>query len=143
MDFTPGLSEESKNIRDESITQLRSQANEEQVLNKVKALMFAVWEGKSRVTRRQLAEFYKVPVATIDSNHNRHKDEFERDGVEVVANKRLQDVRRILHLTSKSPKETIYTAAGALRMGFILRDSEVAKEVRSCLLYTSPSPRDS
>lgn len=131
MDFTPGLLEESKTIRDESITQLRSKANEEQVLNKVKALMFAVWRGKSRVTRRQIAEFYKVQVATIDKNYKRHKKEFALDGVEVLRGKALNDARDILSLASTSSQETIYTAAGALRMGFILRDSEVAKEVRT------------
>ncbi len=131
MDFTPGLLEESKTIRDQSITQLRSQANEEQVLNKVKALMCAVWRGKSRVTRRRVAEFYEVQVATIDKNYKRHKKEFELDGVEVLRGMALNDARDILSLASTSSQETIYTAAGVLRMGFILRDSEVAKEVRS------------
>ncbi|NEP61333.1 MAG: hypothetical protein F6K31_30985 [Symploca sp. SIO2G7] len=40
----------------------------------------------------------------------------------------------MMSLTSKSPKETIYTPAGALRMGFILRDSEVAKAVRTAAI---------
>ena len=131
MDFTPGLLEESKTIRDESLTRLRSQANEEQVLNKVKALICAVWKGKSRVTRRQVAEFYEVQVATIDKNYKRHKKEFDLDGVEVLRGKALNDARDILSLASTSSQETIYTAAGVLRMGFILRDSEVAKEVRN------------
>ncbi len=131
MDFTPGLLEESKTIRDESLTRLRSQANEEQVLNKVKALMFAVWEGKSIISRKLLADFYEISILALDKNHQRYKDEFDKDGVEVIQGKRLRYVRDKLSLTSKSPKETVYTAAGALRMGFILRDSEVAKEVRS------------
>ena len=102
MDFTPGLLEESKTIRDESITQLRSQANEEQVLNKVKALMFAVWEGKSRVTRRQLAEFYEVSIETIDSNQQSHVEEFSRDGVKVYRGKDLKEAKRVLRLPSSS-----------------------------------------
>ena len=130
MDFTPGLLEESKTIRDESLTRLRSQSNEEQVLNRVKALMFAVWKGKSRITREQLAGFYEVPVATIYSNYKRHKEEFSNDGVEIYTGKDLQELKGILPVSSNTKEVVIYTAAGALRMGFILRDSEVAKEVR-------------
>lgn len=36
-----------------------------------------------------------------------------------------------MRLASKTSQETIYTSAGSLRMGFILRDSEVAKTVRT------------
>lgn len=61
------------------------------------------------------------------------KDEFDSDGVEVLSGAALREVRRIMRLTSSTPKETIYTSAGALRMGFILRDSEVAKTVRTAV----------
>ena len=134
MDFTPEFLEESPSARNEGLKRLKAQTNEEHVLNKVKSLVFAVWEGKSLITRNQLADFYEVPITTIDSNHQNHSQEFTRDGVKVYRGKDLRDVRGILPLTSKSPKETIYTAAGALRMGFILRDSEVAKEVRTVVI---------
>ena len=122
---------ESKSVRDESIAELKMQYSEEQVLNKIKVLFFAVWQDVGRVSRQQLADFYEVSVSTIDSNYQRNKEEFESDGVKVLRGGSLKDVRRIMRLTSKSPQETIYTPAGALRMGFILRDSKVAKEVRT------------
>ena len=105
--------------------------HKKQNLNKVKALLFAVWEGKSRVTKDQVAEFYEVSIDSLNKNYQRCKDEFDRDGVEVLRGERLREVKDILSLSPSSPKEIIYTAAGVLRMGFILRDSEIAREVRS------------
>jgi len=131
LDFSSDLLVESKAVREEGISRLKAQKSEEQVLNKVKQLFFAVWKDKSRTTRQQLAEFYEVPVATIDSNYKRHTEEFESDGVEVLRAFDLKDARGIMPLASTTSQETIYTSAGALRMGFILRDSEVAKTVRT------------
>jgi hypothetical protein len=85
-------------------------------------IYIGVWQGVGRISREQLADFYEVSVATIDSNYQRNKDEFASDGVEVLRGVGLKDVRRIMRLTSKTPQETVYTPAGALRMGFILRD---------------------
>lgn len=134
IEFTDEFFVESKSAREQGITQVKAQHSEEEILNKVKALFFAVWQGVGRISRQQLADFYEVPVNTIDTNHQRNKDEFDSDGVEVLRGKDLKDVRLIMSLTSKSPQETIYTPAGALRMGFILRDSEVAKAVRTATI---------
>lgn len=134
MDFTPKFLEESPSARNEGLKRLKAQTNEEHVLNKVKALVFAVWEGKSLVTRNQLSDFYEVTVDAIDKNYQRCKNEFKKDGVKVFQGKTLKDARDKMSLSPKSSKETIYTAAGALRMGFILRDSEVAKEVRTVVI---------
>jgi len=122
---------ESRSARNESVSEITSQLREQEILGKVKALMFAVWDGTPRISRQQLAEFYEVPIATIDSNYKRHTDEFELDGAKVLRGKGLSDARGILPLASKSSQETIYTPASALRMGFILRDSQVAKQVRT------------
>lgn len=134
MNFSDDFLVESKSAREEGLAKLKAQHSEEQILNKVKSLFFAIWQGVGRISRQQLANFYEVPIETIDSNHKRYRDEFEADGVEVLSGKDLNDVRSMIDLTSKSPKETIYTPAGALRMGFILRDSEVAKTVRTAAI---------
>ncbi len=125
---------ESKDARNQGLTELKAQHLEESVLNKVKVLVFAVLNGVGRITRQQLADFYEVSVETIDSNYERHKDEFEIDGVEVLRGNALKDGKRIMRLPSKSSQETIYTPAGVLRMGFILRESQVAKAVRTAVI---------
>jgi hypothetical protein len=134
MDLSDELLFESKTARDQGLVQLKLQYSEERLLNKAKTLLFAVWNGLGRITRQQLADFYEVSKEVIDKNYQRHKDEFDIDGVEVLRGKDLNDARDILSLASKSSQETIYTAAAALRMGFILRDSQVAKTVRTLVI---------
>jgi hypothetical protein len=131
MRLTEEMLVDSGDARSQGLSELERSARSEEILNKVKFLMFAVWDGKPRCSRKDLSEFYEVSVSTIDSNRQRHSDEFKLDGVEVFEGQALQDARRIMRLPSKSSQETIFTAAGALRMGFILRDSEVAKAVRT------------
>ena len=134
MDFSDDFLVESKAAREQGLAKLKAQHSEERILNKVKALFFAVWQGVGRTTRQQLADFYEVPIATVDSNYKRNKDEFDSDGVEVLRGERLREARGIMPLASSTAQETVYTPAGALRMGFILRDSEVAKTVRTAAI---------
>lgn len=105
---------ESKSARDEGLQAIRSREPEQDILNKVKSLMFAVWDGSSRVSRQQLADFYEVPVLTIDSNYQDHRSEFESDGVNIFKGKDLRGLRGVIPLSPNSPKETVYTATGAL-----------------------------
>lgn len=134
MEFSDEFLVESKSAREKGIAKLKAQRSEEEILNKVKVLFFAVWQGVGRISRQQLADFYEVSVNTVDTNYQRHKDEFDTDGVEVLLGKDLKEVRLMMSLTSFTPRETVYTPAGALRMGFILRDSEVAKTVRTAAI---------
>ena len=134
MDFSDDFLVESKSAREQGLAKLKAQHSEERILNKVKSLFFAVWKGVGRISRQELAEFYEVSVDTIDSNYQRNKDEFVSDGVEVLRGNDLREGKRIMRLPSSSSQETIYTPAGALRMGFILRDSEVAKTVRTAAI---------
>ncbi len=131
MQFSEDLLIESPTARSQGLVEIKSQSREQEVLSKVKALFFAVWDGTPRISRHHLAEFYEVSLDAINKNYQRFKDEFELDGVKVVRGNDLKEVKDILSLTSFTPQEVIYTPAGALRMGFILRDSPVAKRVRT------------
>lgn len=131
VDFSDEFLIESKTARDEGLASLKAQNSEIRILNKAKLLIFAVWQGVGLISRQQLADFYEVSLDAIDKNYQRNKDEFVTDGVKVLQSKELTEVRDILSLTSSTPKETVYTSAGVLRMGFILRDSQVARAVRT------------
>jgi len=131
MDLSDAILVESRSARDEGLAKLKVQHSEQQILNKVKNLFFAVWQDVGRVSREQLADFYEVPVKTIDSNYQRSKDEFEVDGVGIFLGQDLKEIKEVLSLSSYSKQAIVYTPAGALRMGFLLRDSEVAKQVRT------------
>ena len=131
LDFSSDYLVESKSAREQGIDKLKLQHSEERILKKVKQLFFAVWKDAARATRQQIADFYEVPVATIDSNYKDHKEEFQSDGVENVTGSDLKALKGVIPLSENAPAAVIYTPAGALRMGFILRDSEVAKTVRT------------
>ncbi|PEV40337.1 phage antirepressor KilAC domain-containing protein [Bacillus thuringiensis] len=105
-------------------------------------------------TTKQVAQFYKVPTATIATLVNDNREELRGDGyismsagdikksVSLVSNKTVIE-NKIGHYTITDgdtihelsySKTNLFPKRAILRIGMILRDSEVAKEVRSQLL---------
>lgn len=125
---------ESKTFRDEGVREARSKQTEELVLKRVKALMFAVWKDIGWMTTEQVAEFYEVSDKTVRASFGRHREEFLSDGAVILSGKELRDASYILQLASRASQVTIYTPAAVLRMGMILRDSEVARAVRDTII---------
>lgn len=109
------------------------------------------------MTIKQVADYFEVPVKTITSQYNYNKDEFDSDGVHL---KRLNDFKISSDLTSITRKSSqqgggliislgngteikipncgvkCFPKRAILRMGMLLRDSVIAKEVRTQLLNT-------
>lgn len=124
---------ESKSARSNQLANtLDDRATE--ILNKAKAVIFAVWQGKGIATTQQVASYYEVEEATIRQIASRNKDEIDLDGVKVLRGKELKDARYSLSLPSKSSQETAWTPRGFLRVGMLLTESEVAKTVRTQIL---------
>lgn len=129
--------------------------NRIEVLDKVKKL-FLLPELEC-MTITQVADYFEVPGRTISSQYNYNKDEFDSDGVHL---KQLNDFKSLSDLNSITlkttqrrgfleitlPNNTIVTIPNCgvkcfpkraiLRMGMLLRDSVIAKEVRTQLLNT-------
>lgn len=124
---------ESFSARENQLAQIESEQATE-ILSKIKSLYFALWEGEGIATTEQMGQFFNVEVATIRKVYHRHKDELATDGVKTLRGKALKDVRDILSLSSKQSNIMIWTPRAALRLGMLLRDSEVAKAVRTSLL---------
>jgi hypothetical protein len=124
---------ESKSARDNQLESV-SHEDAQSILDKVKALYFAVWKGVGTATTEQLAQFYEVPVGTVRPLLKPYKEEFEADGVKVLRAKALKDARCLFQLPSETSQALIWTPRAALRLGMILRDSAVAKAVRTSLL---------
>lgn len=125
---------ESVSARNEKLATLTHDASIDH-LNKAKALVMAVWQGTSIATTEQMAGYYEVSIETVKSVLLRSRDEFESDGLKVLKGKALSDVRFMMNLTSdKIPSLTIWTPRSALRLGMLLRDSAIAKQVRTLLL---------
>ncbi len=121
---------ESKSARDNQLESV-SPKDAQSILNKVKALFFAVWKNEGITTTEQLAAFYEIEPNSIRQVLKRHQDEFELDGLKSLRGKNLREVRDILSLTSTAVNLTIWTPRAALRLGMLLRDSVIAKAVRT------------
>lgn len=105
------------------------------VLDKAKGLLYFASIGSTEVaTTDQMAEFYEVPPETIRTTIKRNLEELESDGLKTLRGKALKDVSFIMKLSSQAPHLTLWTPRAALRLGMLLRDSEVAKQVRTVLL---------
>lgn len=124
---------ESKSLRDDKLNEVSNEKALES-LNKAKALIMAFWKGENIATTAQIAEFYEVSEDIARKTVSRHRDEFESDGLKVLRGKALNEVRDIMSLSPNSPNETIWNPRCALRLGMLLRDSEIAKLVRTVIL---------
>lgn len=118
------------------------------VLEKVKGLLLL--PGTELATVKQVAEYYQVGEKAIKTIYDRHKDELESDGVYIKKYNEFLSLQNE-SLKTMAGKTDIYFFDGTiltvpnrglrvfpkraiLRIGMLLRDSEVAKEVRTQLL---------
>lgn len=157
--IAPEVLLESKTARDGQLTQVSHEAASD-VLSKAKALVFALWQGTGAATTQEMAEYYEVPVDAVESVLRRHRDELKSDGLTTLKGNQLKIFKQLsvkltesnatkfapVKLTgaTKTTQLTIWTPRAALRLGMLLRDSEVAKQVRTVLLDVAQTaePRD-
>ncbi|NJP22366.1 MAG: DNA-binding protein [Hydrococcus sp. CRU_1_1] len=124
---------ESKSLRDRQLSTV-SHDRASEILSLVKAVYFALWQGTGTATTGQIAEFYEVSLDVVQKALQRHRDEFINDGLKTLRGKQLKDAADTLSIPSKTSQFTIWTPRAALRLGMLLRDSLVAKAVRTSLL---------
>ena len=121
-----------------------------EVLEKVKDLLLI--PNTKWATQKQVAEYYEVGEKAIETIYSRHRDELESDGVSLKSYKEFLNIQNEGLEISYVVGKTIFTFANGneltvpnrglkvfprraiLRVGMLLRDSEVAKEVRTQLL---------
>lgn len=130
---------------------LREQmASRVEILDKVKELFLV--PKLEVMTTKQVAEYFGVEQHTITMLYQRNKTEIDQDGVSLKSYKEFlisQDVRLetskgkvIIYLSDNMVLEVpnrgikCFSKRAILRIGMLLRDSEVAKEVRTQLLNT-------
>jgi hypothetical protein len=123
---------ESQAARSSQLAQIEDRA--EELLSKAKALHFNVWQGTGIATTEQVAEFYGVPIETVRSAVKYHKTEFDADGLKVLRGRELKDARLNLNLALKTSQSLIWNPRATLRLGYLLRDSAIAKAVRTTSL---------
>ncbi|MFJ8240808.1 hypothetical protein [Bacillus tropicus] len=131
-----------------------SHMNRVEVLEKVKSLLLL--PNLEMATTQQVANFYGVPTQAIHSLVHDNREEVVSDGYTTVKGK---DIREDLESSLKEGQEIIrkqghfiyrnegnetklsyqpnglFPRRAILRVGMLLRDSEIAKEVRTQLLH--------
>ncbi len=123
---------ESPSARNLQLAQIEDRA--EELLSKAKALHFDVWQGIGAATTEQIAEFYETPIDTVKSVVKYHRSEFDADGLKILTGKELNSARLKFNLANKARNVTIWNPRSTLRLGYLLRDSTVAKAVRTTSL---------
>ncbi|WP_020062793.1 phage antirepressor KilAC domain-containing protein [Bacillus sp. 123MFChir2] len=112
-----------------------------EVLSKVKGLLLL--DGAELATTHQVAGYYEVSVHTISNLYQRNRAELESDGMALYAGDDLRELKGKTHNESSLQdaglnqfvhRAMLFTKRAILRVGMLLRDSEVAKEVRTQLL---------
>lgn len=131
--YSPNMLVESNAVRNTVLSEV-SDSKSLDTLNKAKALVMATWQGKNVAATEQVAEFYEVSVEATRQVVKRHHDEFDADGLKTVKGKALRDASDILSLPLSTSQANLWTPRAALRLGMLLRDSQVAQQVRTLLL---------
>ncbi len=124
---------ESQSARDNQLIEIESEQATE-ILSKIKSLYFALWEGTSTTVTEQVAEFYEIPEQNLRQLLKSHRSEFVSDGLKAIRGKALKDARDLWSLPSRTSQVTVWTPRAVLRAGMLMRDSVVAKAVRTSLL---------
>ena len=123
-----------------------------EVLAKVKNL-FLIPEMEV-MTTKMVADYYEVDIGAIKMCYQRNKDEINSDGVlhkklgDMQLERKKQDVTIVNYQTKivinypncsiEVPNAgiTVFSQRAILRIGMLLRDSKIAKEIRTQLLNT-------
>lgn len=122
-----------------------------EVLNRVGGLLLL--PNTELATTKQVAEFYGVGIEAIKAIYHRNREELENNGAktsgykelqtEIANSCNLQPLEINLKKQGVSPKgSTIFTKRAILLVGFMLRDSKVAQEIRNQVLNIVESATD-
>lgn len=116
------------------------------ILDRVGALLLL--PNTNHATTDQVANYFKVELGTIKMQLHNNRDEFEKDGMMNLSGKETKEflVSNSILLTNfkgyfmaegqrfANRNNILFSKRSILRMGMLLRDSEVAKEIRTRLL---------
>ncbi|MEV6314245.1 hypothetical protein [Streptomyces sp. NPDC051776] len=117
------------------------------VLDKVKAL--AMLPDGLHVTTRMVAAYFEVSEEAVKTVGRRHRQELQGHGMSILRGSDLQFFERVnLTLSNESYPQgrahlTVFTRRAVLNVAMLLRDSEVARRVRTYLLDAEEGARTS
>jgi len=116
---------ESKTMRDKYM-------DNDYVLEKVKALVLL--PNDTHITTEMASNYFEVGIEAINSLIKDHREELESDEMLVLVGEQLKSFKDICQIESRARALTVIPRRAILRMGMLLRDSLIAKQVRTYLL---------
>jgi hypothetical protein len=123
----------------ESRTARQQYGNRIDVLDKVRAVPFL--PDDMHVTTEGVAAFYDVSIKTIESLVLDNRDELERNGYHVIAGPQLTSFKEVSQIRSRARSLALFDRRTLLNVAMLLRDSEVARQVRRYLLDSEQAVR--
>lgn len=127
--------EENKLLEQKELRQKLIERTE--VLDKVKELILLPY-GDS-MTTEMVADYYEVGISAIKSLVFDNENEITSNGYKTLEKEELSSFKELCQIKSRAKSLAIFTRRTILNVGMLLRDSEVAKEVRTKLLDMSES----
>jgi phage antirepressor YoqD-like protein len=108
------------------------------VLDKVKALRLL--PDRVHVTLELVANYYEVPADAIEACLRDNRAELESNGYEALAGERLSAFKAECGYQSRAPRLGVFNRRAVMRVGFLLRDSAVARDVRDAVQDSYETP---
>ncbi|AZQ36065.1 restriction endonuclease [Streptomyces cyaneochromogenes] len=116
---------ESKHLRDSVLERT-------DVLDRVKAL--SLLPDGMHVTTAMVAAYFEVAVKTLESVVEDHQEELAANGYQVLTGTRLALFKRASGIQSRAKALALFSRRAVLNVAMLLRDSEIARQVRVYLL---------
>ncbi|MEV2324784.1 hypothetical protein ABNE47_21195, partial [Paenibacillus larvae] len=116
----------------ESKTLRESVIDRTEVLDKVKKL--SMLPDDVNISVEMAAKYYEVGKETINSVIKVNRNELESDGLKVLTGAELMSLKDMGVIGKNTVSFTIIPRRAVLRIGMLLRDSQVARSVRDHLL---------
>ncbi|MFH9572411.1 restriction endonuclease [Streptomyces sp. NPDC017230] len=102
------------------------------VLDRVKAL--SLLPDGMHVTTAMVATYFNVTVEAVRALVHDHRDEVETSGYRVLTGPELSDFKQRSGIRSRTRSLALFPRRSVLNVAMLLRDSEVARQVRVYLL---------
>ncbi|MQY12638.1 hypothetical protein SRB5_27740 [Streptomyces sp. RB5] len=112
-------------------------AGRTEALDKVKALVLL--PDGLHVTTKMVADYFGIGLKTLESLVLDHRDELESNGYQVLAGASLTSFKKVCAVSPRVNSIALFTRRTVLNVAMLLRDSVVARHVRTHLLDRAES----
>lgn len=130
MTLTPEIFIDSRAARDQHVIRVG-------ILDRVKALRDL--HDDLYMTTDLVAQYFEVGIEAIKSLVKDNREELEANGHRVISGDELRSFKALSGIQSRSPSLALFPRRSIMNIAMLLRDSEVARGVRSYLLRAEES----